>query len=208
LDCTKWTKVVPEKFTLRGEGGKQNLRIVSTMPNPESNLPCYYTLLALWATYPDGQQAGVTTTNICVKNNKVTAEPKAKAIKLVPHVWEESKYLIVAKFGNFQLPPIHFTPRKCRAVVTTVGGIPQTGTLLSRAKRGPMLPFEKADFSGVIDLSSIPADIYRLAAALEYAPGLVEDKQIAIRVSVEGNRRNVEIVQTEDELEEIVEIMW
>jgi hypothetical protein len=206
LNCTEWVKVTPEKFTLRGEGGKQNIRIITTMPNPAVTHPCYYSLLALWATFPDGQKAGVTTTKICVKNKKIEIEPEAEAMKLTLHALEGSKYIVVARFGNFKT--IHFTPKKCRAGITTAEGIPRVSTLLSRSERGLMLPFERSDFSGVIDLSNLPADTYRLAAALEYGTDKVETKQIAIRVSIEGNQRKVEIVGTEEELEEIVEIKW
>lgn len=207
LDCTEWVKVKPEKFILRGEGGKQVLSIVTAMPNPAAQqYPCYYTLLALWATFPDGQRAGVTTTNICVKNKNVDVAPKAEGMKLTLNYLDESKYLVVARFGNFST--IHFTPVSCKAAVTTAQGIPQTGTILGRGKPGLILPFERVVYSGDIDFSDVPADTYRLAAALEYAPGEKAIKQIAIRVSVEGDKRNVEIVQTEDELEEIVEVQW
>ena len=139
LDCTKWVKVIPEKFTLRGEGGKEVLRVVSTMPNPDAQQhPCYYTLLALWATFPDGQRAGVTTTNICVKNKNKEVAPKADGMKLTLNYLEESKYLVVARFGNFNT--MHFTPVNCQAAVTTAQGVPQTGTILGRGKRGLILP--------------------------------------------------------------------
>jgi hypothetical protein len=206
LDCSEWIKVTPDTFTLRGEGGKQSIRIVTTMPTPAAAHPCYYSLLALWASYPDGQKAGVTTTNICVQNKNVAVEPEATAMKLTIHDLDMSKYLVVARFGNFKT--IHFTPIKCRAAVTSAEGIPIAGTLLGRGKRGVMLPFETADFSGVIDFTSLPAETYRLAAALEYAPGQIATKQIALRVSIEGDQRVVEVVGTEEELDEIVEVKW
>jgi hypothetical protein len=68
LDCTGWLKITPEQFTLSGEGGQQTIRIVSEMPETSMPHPCYFSLLALWASYPDGQQAS-NNYNICVKNN-------------------------------------------------------------------------------------------------------------------------------------------
>jgi hypothetical protein len=205
LDCTGWLKITPEQFTLRGEGGQQTLQIVTKMPNTSMPYPTYFSLLALWASYPDGQKAGVTTTNICVRNNSVAAQPEAVALKLSIQDLGESKYLVVAGFGNYGM--VQFVPIRVKAGVTMSTGINRAGIFLS-GNPNLMLPFESRNFSGVMDLSYIPADLYRLAAAIEYAPGVWADKQMAIRVSIEGGRRMVQIEGVEEELSELVEIKW
>jgi len=210
LGCTKWLKVTPEQFTLRGEGGVQTLRVVNMMPKdlPVPH-PCYFSLLALWATYPDGQKAGHTTTNICVRNKQVAALSSAVALKLTLQDLGESNYLIVARFGNYGM--VHFVPIRIKAGLTIVSG-PSAGihraSIFLRGNPNLMLPFETRDFSGVLDLSYVPADTYRLAAAIEYAPGAWADKQLAVRVSIEGERRIAEIIGIEEELNELVEIKW
>jgi hypothetical protein len=206
LDCTGWVKIMPEQFTLRGEGGQQTLRIIATVPNdlPVPH-PCYFSLLALWASYPDGQEAGVTTTNICVRNAKISAAPAAAAMKLTLQELDESKYLVVARFGNYGM--VHFVPIRVKTQLTMSNGISRTSTFLS-GNPNTMLPFETRDFSGVLDLSYVPADMYRLAAAIEYAPGVWESKQIAVRVSIEGERRIVDVLQIEEELNQLVEVKW
>jgi hypothetical protein len=205
LDCTGWLKITPEQFTLRGEGGQQTLQIVTKMPNTSMPYPTYFSLLALWASYPDGQKAGVTTTNICVRNNSVAAQPEAVALKLSIQDLGESKYLVVAGFGNYGM--VQFVPIRVKAGVTMSTGINRAGIFLS-GNPNLMLPFESRNFSGVMDLSYIPADLYRLAAAIEIAPGVWKDKQMAIRVSIEGGRRMVQIEGVEEELSELVEIKW
>lgn len=205
LDCTGWLKITPEQFTLRGEGGQQTLQIVTKMPNTSMPYPTYFSLLALWASYPDGQKAGVTTTNICVRNNSVPAQPEAVALKLSIQDLGESKYLVVAGFGNYGM--VQFVPIRVKAGVTMSTGINRAGIFLS-GNPNLMLPFESRNFSGVMDLSYIPADLYRLAAAIEIAPGVWKDKQMAIRVSIEGGRRMVQIEGVEEELSELVEIKW
>jgi len=205
LDCTGWLQVTPEQFTLRGEGGQQTLRIVSTMPGASMPYPSYFSLLALWAEYPDGQKAGVTTSNICVRNISVDAEPAAVALKLTLQDLGESKYLVVARFGNYGA--IQFVPIRVKAAVTMSNGINRDSTFLS-GNPNLMLPFETRDFSGILDLSYIPADRYSLAAAIEYAPGKWAPKQMAIRVSIEGERRIVQILGVEEELDELVEVQW
>jgi len=206
LDCTEWIKVTPEQFTLRADGGMQNLRVVATMPAEVSAVyPSYFTLLALWATYPDGKDAGVTTTNICLRNSKINAEPDAAAIKVLPHTLDESKYIVTAKFGN--IGQVSFVPIRVKAGLVMPNGIHRTSTFLS-GDPSLMLPFETRDFSGVVDLTNVPADTYRLAAAIEYAPGVWKDKQISVRVSKEGERGILEVLGMEEELNELIEVQW
>jgi hypothetical protein len=207
LNCTSWIKVTPEQFTLRGEGGVQTLRVDCTMPETATQHPCYYTLLALWASYPDGKDAGVTTTNICVRDEQIKdVAPAAVVLKLItPQDLGESKYLIGAKFGNYGM--IHFTPIKVKAGLTMPNGINRVQTFLY-GNPNIMLPFEDREFSGVLDLSEVPADLYRFAAAIEYAPGVWADKQMAVRVSIEGERRIINIVGVEEELGNLVQVKW
>jgi len=206
LDCTQWLKVTPEQFTLRGEGGVQTLRVVNTIPKDLSvPYPCYYSLLALWGTYPDGQKAGYTTTNICIRNKQVDASSSAAALKLTLQDLGESKYLVVARFGNYGM--VHFTPIRVKAGLAMPNGIHRISTFLT-GNPNLMLPFETRDFAGVLDLTYIPADIYRLAAAIEYAPKLWADKQISVRVSIEGGRRIAEVVGIEEELNELIQVQW
>jgi len=210
LDCTQWLQITPEQFTLRGEGGVQTLRVVTTMPK---DLPvpqaCYFSLLALWATYPDGQKAGHTTTNICVRNKQIDASPSAVALKLTLQDLGESNYLVVARFGNYGM--VQFVPIRVKTQLTILSGasagINRAGTFLS-GNPNLMLPFETRDYSGVLDLSSVSADIYRLAAAIEYAPKKWADKQIDVRISIEGGRRIVEVVGIEEELSELIKVNW
>ncbi len=206
LDCTEWLKITPEQFTLRGEGGLQTLRVVATMPKdlPMPH-PSYFSLLALWATYPDGQKAGYTTTNICLRNSKIEAKPAAAAIKLIPQDLGDSMYLIATRFGNCGM--VDFVPIRVKAQLVMSNGISRVSTFLS-GDRSLMLPFEERDFADVLDLSYVPADMYRLAVAIEYAPGLWEDKQIAVRVSKEGERRILQVVGIEEELSELIEVKW
>ncbi len=205
LDCTRWLEITPEQFTLRGEGGQQTLRIVSEMPDTSMPYPCYFSLLALWASYPDGQQAGVTTTNICIRNNSVNAEPSAVALKLVPQDLGESQYLVVARFGNYGQVP--FVPIRVKTALSMASGINRASMFMT-GNPNLMLPFETRDFSGVLDLSTVAAGMYRLGAAMEYAPEQWADTQMAVRISIEGEQRIVQIEGVEEELSELIEIKW
>jgi hypothetical protein len=205
LDCTGWLRVEPERFTLQSNA-ERNIRVIATMPENVEMHPCYYAVLGLSSTYPDGQTAGVTTGNICIANEEISIEPFAYGMKLHPAYKEDSEYYIVARFGNFG--HIHFTPVRCRAaVIDTLGDVKKMTSLSSR-KTGMMLPFEARDYSEVIDFSEVPPGVYRLVAALEYAPGQTSDKQIAIRVLAQGGRRVIEVIQLEEDLGEKIEVKW
>jgi hypothetical protein len=205
LDCTKWIEVTPEQFTLRGDGGVQTLRIVSKIPETTAGYPCYYSLLALWASYPDGQQAGFTTTNICVRNQQVNEGPSAVALKVIPQDLSDSKYLVTASFCNNGL--VHFVPIRVKAGLAMANGIQRVTTFMS-GDPTLWLPFETRNFSGILDLSNIPADLYSLAAGIEYAPDVWVYKQMAVRVSIEGERRVMQVLGVQEELNSLVEIRW
>ena len=208
LDCTGWLKVVPDQFTLQGEGGRQNLQVIATMPNPAATHPCYYSLLALWGTYPDGQGAGVTTMPICVRNTNIQSDPEAQGLRVDIQDLGQSNFLIAARFGNFKT--IHFTPITAKAAViptTGTGGIPRASIFLG-GDPSLMLPFETRQFSGVMDFSILPADTYVLRARLEYAQGKYAPCDKLIQVSVEGDQRVVRVLGTQIELGENVEIKW
>lgn len=210
LDCSGWLKVIPDQFTLQGEGGRQNIQIISTMPNPVATHPCYYALLALWATYPDGQQAGVTTMPICIRNTNVAAQPGAEGLKMSIQEMGSSKFLVAVTFGNSAA--IHFAPITVRTGVipsTDTSGVPRVSAYLN-GNPSLWLPFEMRQFSGVMDFTTLPADTYLLVGRLEYAPNQFARINKLIQVSIEGNERIVRTVATAPEIGEkaIVDVKW
>lgn len=210
LDCTSWLQINPKNFTLPGNGGRQNVQVIANLPAGVTH-PCYYSLLALWATYPDGQTAGFKTANIFLNNNKITVEPEAIGMYVQPQALSESNYLITAKFMN--LKGVHFTPLSVRAGLLPTEGpgagtIPRTSTVMS-GDPSPMLPFESRTYSGTLDLSGVSAGRYILTGRMEYA----EDKAPAkttrvIDVSIEGERRVIHTVGTQIDTGGAVEVNW
>ncbi|MFC1634623.1 hypothetical protein ACFL5Z_07245 [Planctomycetota bacterium] len=209
LDCTTWLKITPENFTLTGGGGRKKVQVVANLPVNAVH-PCYYSLLALWATYPDGQRAGYRTANIFIKNNHIAAEPAARGLNVRLQALDESKYLVTATFRN--LKTIHFKPLSVKAgVVPTTGQgaltVPRLSTYMS-GDPSPMLPAEDRTFTADLDFATIPAGRYLLIGRLEYAPGQIEYAERLIDVSIQGDRRIVQTVGTNLELGEAVEVNW
>ncbi|UCF14291.1 MAG: hypothetical protein JSW59_12825, partial [Phycisphaerales bacterium] len=108
MDCTQWIDVQPRKFTLKGEGGTQVVRITSNMPESAVKCPNYYANLDFWSYYPDGQNAGVTRAKLAVSNTKFKVEPKAWVSSMNATHLSGSNYQIVGRFNNPGLT--HFTP--------------------------------------------------------------------------------------------------
>ncbi len=215
LTCVDWLRVEPQKFTLNSFQ-KKRIRIVADIPESTGTHPWHYAVLGLYAHYPDGQMAGLTTTNVCVGNVQSGVEPK---IAIEPgdvkiRVWdpETSQFLVWADFTNYG--EAYIDPVKCRAgLAITSGemtGMIRASTTLSCDERGIMLPLANRKYSGILDFSAVPEGVYRLEANMEYAPGLNKTKQIGIRISLEGDRRTVNILQTAEEIapNDVIEVQW
>ncbi len=207
MDCSSWLKINPPEFTLNSFAEK-SVNIVAQIPNSGVTLPCYYGLLALIATYPDGQLAGVSTVNVCVNNRNVEVLPVIQATNVSIHDQDPaaSLYIILAEFVN--KGQVHFDTLRCRAAVVQTNGMMLSGTTLNSDKSGAILPFEKRLFSGVIDISNVPAGTYFVEVNLEDNQSHIERKQMMIQITASGNRRDVNIVRTINEVRDLIKIEW
>jgi hypothetical protein len=210
MDCTPWITVEPRKFTLAGEGATQVVRITTSMPETAVTCPNYYTNLDFWSFYPDGQGAGSTRAKLAVTNlrQRGNVVPQASADSLSPYLLTGSKYQIAARFSNPSLA--HYPPIECKAAITELtSNIPRISTVLKSDMKGYMLPGEERNFTGILDLSPLDADEYRLSVALQYDEGLPRaQKQTAVRVTIEGGERVLETIGTQEDLQQILEVKW
>lgn len=210
MDCTPWIEIKPEKFTLKGVGSTQIVRITSRMPKDAIYCPNYYTNLDFWSFYPDGQRAGTTPARLAVKNTKFAVEPKADVISMNSYHISGSKYQVVGRFNNVGIT--HFTPIRCKAAVTELtSNIPRISTILQSdlSLRGLyMLPSENRNFSGIMNLSLLDPGEYRLSVAMQYVEGKWQSKQAAIRITTEGGRRILETIGMQEDLKQVLEVKW
>lgn len=218
LACSDWLRVEPQKFSLNSFE-KKRIRIIAETPETAGKYPWHYAVLGLYAHYPDGQMAGLTTTNVCVgvgdsRSGTVQSEIAVRPGNLLIRDWDpaNSQFLVVVDYTNYG--EVHFTPLKCRAGLAitsgTMAGAVRASTTLSCDERGVMLPLTNRKYSGIIDLSSVPEGIYRLEANMEYAKDKSVNKQISIQVSLNGEMRLVRTVQSGDEItpNDFIEVQW
>jgi hypothetical protein len=195
LVFTDWATVQPERFTLRRYGGR-NLGVNVRMPNLGTSYANYYATLRLTATYQDGSPAGTKEIRVCLNNSATTAAHAQHHIGGTQITLTEagpSRYFATAMFLNGGVT--HVQP-KCRGVLTEAGGGIYKQFLMSSeayGQRGILVPFESRSFTGVLDVSDVLPNIYRLTAVLEFAGAQVQH-QTVIRVREENGQRIAEPV--------------
>ncbi len=214
LGCADWLRIEPPQFEL-GSYQDKRVRVIAEIPATMTDYPWHYAVLGLYAHYPDGQMAGLTTANVCVGEDRgLTPEVIVRATNLNIRDYEPSRsqFLVLIAFTNDG--STFFNPRKCRAGIVYYSGQYASQVRASTSMRsdqpGIILPLETRNYSGILDLSSVEAGNYRLEAYLEYGVGQSIRKQSAIRVSVINGRRTVTTMQTSDEIapNDIIEVNW
>jgi hypothetical protein len=209
LNCVPWLEVTPKNFKLE-RYGRQNIQIIVKVPNPEMVHPCYYAVMGLFATYPDGQKAGLETANVCVINQVCSDSDAQPQVRLGGPIsiglQTGSNYIISCVFGNHG--KVHFTPGRCTAVVKNATGLAMGPPIrLDGEKTGIMLPFEFRAFSGLIDFTEYPAGIYGVEVSLEHGTSGMVSAQLGIEVTIEGEQRVVKTLQA-GEFERRVGVQW
>ena len=198
FDCSDWVKVSPQRFTLHGKR-RQNLRILCSMPKTGLLHPNFYATLTMRTRWPDGQTAGTTKARLCVVNKKGQGNPRIMNQQLTLSESSPNHYLVTARFSN--IGDTHVLP-DCRAVLSIVDDVantPRARFLLSSEKRrGIMLPLEKRNFTGVLDVSRVPPGMYRLTVILTGENGESAQGQTAVRVVETTERKVVEVMNVEE----------
>ena len=214
LGCPSWLRIEPSQFEL-GSYQDKRVRVIAEIPSTMTDYPWHYAVLGLYAHYPDGQSAGLTTANVCVGQDRgMTPEVMVRAANLNIRDYDplKSEFLVLTEFTNDS--STFFTPKKCRAGIVYASGQYVSQVRASTSMRsdqpGIILPLETRRYSGVLDLSSVEAGVYRLETYLEYGVGQNVSKQSAIQVSIVNGRRTVTTIQTPDEIapNDIIVVNW
>lgn len=205
LTCLNWLSFEPKELTLEGYR-TLNLRITADMPENALKYSNYYASLGFKVVYPDGQVAGTTWVNVCIKNKnaKPQANIKCTAINLTQINASKSTYLIQAKYENGG--NTHIDPAKVRAAVVKAEGYGYTSAMMSADKPGMFLPYDKRYYTGVLDFSSLPPDDYNLEVLMNYPNEQKVQRQVRIRVRDIRGRRSPEIL--DEEVKELIPVQW
>ncbi len=198
MGCGDWLEISPKRFELRGNG-QRNLRIRCKVPESAAGLPNHYATINLKATYPDGQQGGITKGRVYVTTRGAQVAPKITPRMLNIVESAPLRYLVRAQFVN--AGTTHVLPR-CRAVLQTAGIDSQIRKRVDLSsdiyeQSGNLLPCEVRTFSGVLDMSDVSVGEYRLTAIMEYGAGGSTQQQMALQVSEVGGQKRVVVIGLE-----------
>lgn len=193
LSAEPWTSIQPAEFTIR-PGGKQNVRVMSRIPNEGVDHPHYYADLVLGGTYADGQSAGETRSTIHLSQDKIASKPAGVVEQISLSESETpSRYIVDIRFAN--IGDVHLTTN-AKAYLLSAQGVQVRNATLS-GEEGSLLPLGKRAFSGELDLAGIEPGYYALRARvgatgnLEFAGQqivLIENEQ---QVAADGNALSV-----------------
>jgi hypothetical protein len=208
LSCVDWLEVTPKEFTMPSRGQK-TIRVAAKIPANATMYANYFALLGVFATYADGQNAGLTQMYVCLENKQKGITPKGSVlpVRLDLAYLEPSKYLAIAEFANQR--DVYITP-KCNISITTVDQKPFLPLTMGTSNQPElMLPLEKREFSGMMDLSALnfPKGVYRLTAVLDYGFGETATIAEPIEVTINNNQKLVRKIERQ-EYEQIVGIAW
>jgi hypothetical protein len=171
LSAQPWTEIRPAEFTIR-PGGRQNVRVISRIPEDGVQYPNYYASLVLKGVYPDGQSAGETRSTLHLAN--VRGESRADAVVDQLSISEgptPTQYIIqsrIANIGNVHILPLAraflLTPQGRQTVVTALAG-----------DDGMILPLGKRTYGAEIDLAGVEPGYYALRVTFD----LGDDKEVS-----------------------------
>ncbi len=204
LSAASWVEMRPSQFTLR-PNGRQNLRVVSSVPRDDLNHANYYAILKLESSYADGQSAGETTSTAHLTNSQVGASPRGslERVSLTELDAEEGSYAVSARFIN--IGNVHLEPR-LRAQILNPRGRERVGVDLG-SDGGFLLPLETREFGGELEAGGLDEGFYALRLTAEFA----ERENITRQYPVEVTRNaagelTIEILEDEDDLPEDTEL--
>ena len=196
LNCADWVTVTPNKFTLKGHN-RRNVGVVVKMPKEAAKYPSFYGTLRLRLSYADGLPAGTKDAWICVQNKPVVGTPSLAPQVLTVSETSPSRYLVVGSFSN--VGATHAGSLVCQGYLSVVGG-GGTGAAVYKqfqmtcetvGQTGILLPFESRSYSGVLDVSDLPANDYYVTAVLKWPGGPADglQQQLVVRISDQGGRK-------------------
>jgi hypothetical protein len=161
--CEKWVTVEPRQFKLAAYG-HQNLLVKADIPPTATGLPNYYAIMNFKAKFPDGQVAGTAKERVCLLMRKAPGAPLLKETVQISQL-APTKCLVLARVTN--VGTAHVVPGCHMAVVTADQSVVARVEMSSEAYgSGNLLPLETRNFSGVLDISAIPAGTYVLVTVL------------------------------------------
>lgn len=180
LSAEPWTKIEPSTFTLR-PNGRENVRVVSSVPRKGVAYPNYYADLVLNGEYPDGQSAGETFSTVHLDNMAL----KSMAKGVIEHASlaeaDDSNYVVQLRFGN--IGNVDFKPTARISVVSSQGALLVMKDL--SGEDDSLLPLGQRTFSGEVNLSKLKPGNYPMVASVRVGDDEIVTRKYILSVKTE-----------------------
>lgn len=180
LSAEPWTRIQPHAFTLSG-GGRQNVRVVTSVPKSGVEHANYYADLVLQGTYPDGQSAGETISTIRLRNATMKPDPGAVIDGVSIVEGDHADTFLRMKIIN--TGDTDFMPAASASVVSADGLVLANADLSGEPE--PLLPLGERNLSGKLDISRLEAGTYGLAANVRVGTGKSVTRTFVLSVTSE-----------------------
>lgn len=181
LSAQPWTEIWPPEFTIR-PGSRQNVRVVSTVPQDGVDHSDYYADLVLNGTYADGQSAGETRSMVHLSYAAVESTPKG-IIEQITLVEGDKPAQYFAQMRLTNIGNVHVEPTARLFVLTAQGG--QVRNVALSGEEGLLLPMGKRTFGGELNLDGVEPGYYALRTTATIAAEMQVTGQQIILVETE-----------------------
>lgn len=182
MSAQPWTEIRPAQFQLRA-GARQNVRVISRIPDEGAQFPNYYASLVLKGTYTDGQSAGETNSTLHLSNSQGSSVVDASISQLlISEGTSPTNFIIQSRLAN--TGNVHIQPVARVFVVNPQGQ--QVSAASLEGEEGMILPLGTRSYSAELDLSTLEAGYYAVRISYLLEGGLELVKQQVLHVEMLG----------------------
>jgi hypothetical protein len=161
LSAEPWTRIEPSSFTLR-PNGRQNVRVISSVPKDGVDHPNYYADLVLDGTYPDGQSAGETFSTVHLDNMEIKSTVAGAIERASLSQADNGNDILQIQFAN--IGDVDIMPTASVSVASSEGALVASAIL--SGDNDALLPLGQRNFSGELDLAKLKPGDYTLMPAV------------------------------------------
>lgn len=183
LSAEPWTEIIPKQFTLR-PGGRQNVRVISRVPQEGVDHANYYGDLVVKGAYKDGQSAGESRSTIHLAYRGLPDEVNA-VVEQVSLSEGESPMDFFAQVRLTNIGNVHIDPSAKLLVLNPQGGLVRSINL--SADPGALLPLGRRIFGGELNLEKLQPGYYALQAVVALDAGKEARGRQIIQVAMDGS---------------------
>ncbi|MCA0957356.1 hypothetical protein LCM16_24900 [Mameliella alba] len=189
LSAAGWVRARPAELRLR-PGTSRNVRIIAKNPQNAPEHPYFYTMLDAIARYQNGQAAGSTTVPVIVASLPDVAR-RDMIIERISFAKSDAPTTVLIHVKGINTGNMHVIPNPIMTLVSDDGRL--VASVQLQGTRELMIPMASADYTGRLDLDSIPTGTYTLRTVIRTASdNLAVDERIVQVIGAKDGSKSLE----------------